>query len=116
MILHIIVRCGRAHSEVLLEEFCRLTYTALRSDIMVSTVEMTKPADSLSFEQALAELESIVRDLETGNAPLEDAIARYERGMALKAHCERKLREAQAKIEKITVHHDGSVSASPFQE
>ena len=75
---------------------------------------MTQPVDTLSFEQALAELEAIVKDLETGNATLEDSISRYERGMALKAHCESKLREAQAKIEKITVHHDGSVSAAPF--
>ncbi len=77
---------------------------------------MSQPVEKLSFEQALAELEGIVKDLETGNAALEDSIARYERGMALKAHCEQKLREAQAKIEKITVQHDGSVSAAAFQE
>ncbi len=75
---------------------------------------MTQPVEKLSFEQALAELETIVRDLETGKAALEDSIAQYERGMDLKAHCERKLREAQAKIEKISVHQDGGLSAVPF--
>ena len=77
---------------------------------------MTQPVEKLSFEQALAELETIVRDLETGKAPLEDSIAQYERGMALKAHCERKLRDAQAKIEKITVLADGGIAAVPFPE
>lgn len=76
----------------------------------------TAPVDQLSFEQALAELESIVKELETGKAPLEESITRYERGTALKSHCEKKLREAQAKIEKISVHQDGSLSASPFPQ
>ena len=64
---------------------------------------MLQPVDKISFEQALQELETIVKDLETGKAPLEDSIAQYERGIALKSHCERKLRDAQAKIEQITV-------------
>ncbi|HEY8190570.1 MAG TPA: exodeoxyribonuclease VII small subunit [Micavibrio sp.] len=68
----------------------------------------------MSFESALAELEAIVRDLETGKAALEDSIACYERGIALKKHCETKLREAQAKIEKITVGPDGKANAVPF--
>jgi exodeoxyribonuclease VII small subunit len=75
---------------------------------------MAEPVEKLSFEQALAELETIVRDLETGKAALEDSIAQYERGTALRAHCERKLREAQAKIEKISIHQDGSLAAVPF--
>ncbi len=70
--------------------------------------------EKLSFEQALIELETIVRDLETGKAPLEDSISAYERGIALKTHCEKKLREAQSKIEKITVRADGSVALEPF--
>lgn len=74
------------------------------------------PSDTLSFEQALAELETIVKELESGRSPLEDSIVQYERGMALKAQCEKKLREAQSKIEKISLHHDGSVSAAPIQE
>jgi exodeoxyribonuclease VII small subunit len=70
--------------------------------------------EKLSFEEALAELETIVRDLETGKAPLEKSIQSYERGIALKQHCETKLRDARAKIEKITVGKDGSVSTKPF--
>lgn len=74
------------------------------------------PVENLSFEAAMAELETIVRDLETGKAALEDSIAAYERGAALKKHCEKKLREAQLKIEKITVNDDGSIGAVPFKE
>ena len=68
----------------------------------------------MSFEQALAELEAIVTALETGQAPLEDSIASYERGIMLKKHCEKKLSEAQEKIEKITIGADGGVTAQPF--
>ena len=67
--------------------------------------------DKMSFEDALAELEAIVRRLESGEAKLDDAIAAYERGALLRAHCETKLREAQAKVEKITRQTDGTVSA-----
>lgn len=74
------------------------------------------PLEKLSFEQALEELETIVRDLESGKAPLEKSIDSYERGMALKLHCEAKLREARAKIEKITVAKDGSLSTILFDE
>jgi len=73
-----------------------------------------KPIESLNFEEALGELESIVRDLELGTAPLEQSISAYERGIALKKHCETKLREAQTKIEKITVDKDGNVSTQPL--
>ena len=70
--------------------------------------------DSMSFEEALSELETIVRGLETGESPLEHSIAAYERGTALKQHCEKKLRDAQAKIEKITVGKDGSITTQPL--
>ncbi len=77
----------------------------------------TKPAiPSLGFEAALAELETIVRDLETGKVSLEDSIAAYERGMALKSHCESKLRDAQMKIEKIVVGANGTVTTETFDE
>ena len=56
---------------------------------------------NLSFEDALAQLEAIVRTLEGGEARLDDAIGAYERGIALKTHCETKLSEAKARIEKI---------------
>ena len=72
--------------------------------------------DTLNFETALAELETIVRDLETGKTSLEESISAYERGVSLRTHCEKKLREAQAKIEKITVNTDGSLSVKPFKE
>lgn len=65
----------------------------------------------LSFEDALRELEEIVRALESGKGKLEDSIKSYERGAALKAHCERKLSEAQARIEKIALGADGAVKA-----
>jgi exodeoxyribonuclease VII small subunit len=68
----------------------------------------------MSFEQALSELETIVGALESGKAPLETSIQSYERGIALKNHCETKLRDAQEKIEKITISPDGTPSAVPF--
>ena len=54
------------------------------------------------------------RDLESGKAKLDDAVRAYERGAALKAHCEAKLAGAKAKIEQITVGSDGKVSLTPF--
>lgn len=66
------------------------------------------PIKSLSFEQALGELEDIVRKLEGGDAALEDSIALYERGEALKQHCEKRLREAEAKVEKIRLSGSGA--------
>lgn len=68
----------------------------------------------MSFEQALEELKTIVEQLETGETRLDDAIAAYERGSRLKRHCEDKLREAQAKIEKISLGTDGQVASEPF--
>ena len=64
---------------------------------------------ALSFEQALAELEKIVGQLESGQAPLEESIALYERGARLKAHCEARLEAARLKVEKIVVGRDGAV-------
>ncbi|WP_375449695.1 exodeoxyribonuclease VII small subunit [uncultured Devosia sp.] len=61
----------------------------------------------LSFEAALAQLEEIVGKLESGRAPLAESIAIYERGEALKAHCEGLLRTAEARIEKITLSREG---------
>lgn len=68
----------------------------------------------MTFEQALEELKSIVEQLETGETRLDDAISAYERGSRLKRHCEDKLREAQAKIEKISLGSDGNVTSEPF--
>ncbi|MFH5925211.1 exodeoxyribonuclease VII small subunit [Roseomonas xinghualingensis] len=57
--------------------------------------------ESLSFEEAMAELEAIVRRLEGGQAKLEDAMDSYARGTALRAHCERKLAEAEARVQAL---------------
>jgi len=75
--------------------------------------ESNLPADiaAMSFEAALAELETIVKRLETGNAKLDDAISSYERGALLKQHCESKLREAQSRVDRIVIGADGSPSA-----
>jgi exodeoxyribonuclease VII small subunit len=67
----------------------------------------------LSFEDALAELESIVQKLESGDVKLEESIDFYARGTQLKAHCEAKLKDAQSKIEKLVVDPQGKVSAEP---
>lgn len=71
--------------------------------------QATAPADiaTMSFEDALRELEQIVHKLEGGDVPLDDSIRIYERGAALKAHCEARLREAELKIEKIVLGADG---------
>ena len=70
----------------------------------------------MSFENALSELETIVQKLERGDAALEDSIALYQRGAALKAHCEGKLRDAQLKVDKIVLGPDGSAEGvEPFE-
>jgi exodeoxyribonuclease VII small subunit len=75
---------------------------------------MTDQADiaAMSFETALAELEAIVRALESGQAPLEQSIAQYERGAALKAHCEAKLSAARLRVEKIVIGAGGEASTA----
>jgi len=78
---------------------------------------MSEPADiaALSFEQALAELEQIVARLESGQAPLEDSIGMYERGAALKAHCEARLAAARLRVEKIVVNATGVSGVEPAE-
>ena len=68
----------------------------------------TNTIEKLSFEGAMGELEKIVRDLESGQAKLGESITSYERGTALKNHCEKLLKEAQLKIEKISLQPDGT--------
>lgn len=75
---------------------------------------MTPDIQTLTFEAALTELENIVRTLESGAAPLDESIATYERGVALKQHCEQKLAAAQLKIEKISIGNDGRIAKAPF--
>jgi len=67
----------------------------------------------MSFEDAFAELEAIVRRLEEGSSKLDAAITAYERGVALKRHCEEKLQEAQSRVEKIVLGPNGQVTAEP---
>jgi exodeoxyribonuclease VII small subunit len=75
-----------------------------------------KPVADLTFEEALAELEAIVARLEQGKASLDNAITAYERGAALKQHCEAKLREAREKVERISLDAAGQPTGSqPFE-
>lgn len=73
-----------------------------------------KPVEDLSFEEALRELEQVVSQLERGDVALEASIALYERGAALKAHCEARLAAAQARIEQITLAEGQPVGLKPF--
>ena len=83
--------------------------------IRMQMVELDVPADiaAMSFEEALAELEQIVRRLEGGQVKLDEAILSYERGAQLKRHCERKLNEAQQRVDRIVIGPDGAVTAEP---
>lgn len=73
--------------------------------------------EALSFESALRELEQIVSRLEQGSVPLEESIALYERGEALKDRCDRLLKQAEARIEKITPGPDGrAAGVQPLDE
>jgi len=71
---------------------------------------------SLSFEEAMKQLEGVVRDLESGNVELEKSIALYEQGAKLKSHCETKLKEAEEKVARITLGPDGQpTGATPVE-
>jgi exodeoxyribonuclease VII small subunit len=80
---------------------------------MADSAKKSQPIEALSFEEALGELQTLVKALEKGDAKLEEAISAYERGAALKRHCERKLREAQEKVDRIVIGSDGTLSAEP---
>ena len=69
----------------------------------------------LSFEDALARLETIVSRLESGQAPLEESIALYERGEALKAHCAARLKDAEAKVELIRAEAGRATATTPAE-
>jgi exodeoxyribonuclease VII small subunit len=70
---------------------------------------------ALSFEDALKQLETIVARLESGDAALDESISLYTQGDALRAQCEKRLKDAQARIEKITLGNDGRPSGTaPF--
>jgi exodeoxyribonuclease VII small subunit len=74
------------------------------------------PNDEPTFEVALKDLEEIVEKMESGQVPLEEAVALYERGIKLKALCKDKLDKARLRIEKVTADHDGQlVKTEPFE-
>ena len=75
----------------------------------------TAPIAAMSFEEALAELESIVQRLERGQLDLEASIAAYERGTLLRQHCAEKLRQAQLRVEKLTLDREGNPKLRPFE-
>jgi exodeoxyribonuclease VII small subunit len=85
---------------------------------MADKNEKKSPAavEQLSFEAALEELENIVSRLEQGEVDLEDSIVLYERGMALKAHCEKKLKGAEARLEKIVLGPEGAAKGTEPME
>ncbi len=70
----------------------------------------------MTFEAAMAELEKVVSQLESGAVPLEESIALYERGAGLKAHCEAKLKAAEEKVAQIVQGPDGkAIGARPVE-
>ncbi len=78
-------------------------------------IKAVENIDKMSFEDALSALEAIVKSLESGQASLEDSIEAYDRGMKLRAHCEKRLNDARLRVEKINLSADGQPSGTtPF--
>lgn len=86
-----------------------MTAKATKKD---ASAEPAAEVDGLSFETALQELETVVSRLEQGQADLDDSIALYERGQVLKSLCEKKLADAECRLEKIVESSPGVASAS----
>ena len=80
----------------------------------MGATKMENSIEKLSFEEALKELEALKVKMESGNIPLDDALTLFERGNALKAHCEKILANAKMKVEKIIDNKDGSVDTVAF--
>lgn len=78
-------------------------------------MENAKAIESLSFEEALSELERIVRSIDNGQENLEKAIQSFERGVSLKNYCDKKLKEAELKIEKIVKQSDNTTKLEPVE-
>ena len=70
---------------------------------------MTQEINDMTFEQAMEELETVVRQLESGKIKLDEAVSVYERGVKLKNFCEEKLKSAKSKIDKLVIGKDGSI-------
>lgn len=82
---------------------------------MAKTSKLPADIATMSFEDALKELETIVGQLEQGKVELEKSIEIYERGTHLKAHCEAKLKDAQSRVDRIVVAPDGTVKSEPAE-
>jgi exodeoxyribonuclease VII small subunit len=76
---------------------------------------MTEAIEGLSFEAAMAELEAVVRKLESGQVALEESIALYERGAALRAHGDARLRAAEERIEMIRASEGRAIGTTPAE-
>lgn len=70
---------------------------------------------NLDFEEAMSQLETIVRELEAGKIKLDDAVSAYEKAVALKKFCEEKLKQAELKIEKINIAPNGTINTEKFE-
>jgi exodeoxyribonuclease VII small subunit len=77
---------------------------------------MSQDISSLSFEDALAELERIVKGLEGGQQKLEESLGAYERGALLRRHCEAKLAEAETRVQAIVQRADGSLTTQAVED
>jgi exodeoxyribonuclease VII small subunit len=77
---------------------------------------LSQDISSLSFEDALAELERIVKGLEGGQQKLEDSLSAYERGALLRRHCEAKLAEAETRVQAIVQRADGTLATKALEE
>ena len=76
---------------------------------------MSKSIEKMTFEEALSELENIVKRIDTGQESLADAVSSFEFGVALKNHCEKMLKEANLKIEKITITSENKVEFTEIE-
>lgn len=90
------------------------TATGVRMSAKTKAAVPTSPIEGMSFEAALRELEDIVSKLEQGEVDLEDSISLYERGQALKTHCETKLKAAERRLEKVVQGARG-VTSEPVE-
>ncbi|MGB2940415.1 MAG: exodeoxyribonuclease VII small subunit [Candidatus Dormiibacterota bacterium] len=77
--------------------------------------EAARDIEVLTYEQALAELEGLIRKLETGSVDLADSIASYERGVALANHCSKLLEQTEAKVQRLVLGPKGQPSEQPFE-
>lgn len=104
------------HVEILapLAQRCPLM-SASQAPSVPSAAPAAADLSALSFEEALAELEKIVRGLESGQQKLEEAITAFERGSALRRHCEAKLAEAETRIQAIVERADGTLGSRPIE-